>query len=242
MQRSHSRPAPPLIGLLILLMISPQVTGATPSDHEEGGAQDRGRGHHKEREQGHHHSFKDPSKWAEKWEGSERDQTQKPSSVLDHCEINQGMTVVDLGAGTGYFTSYLASRVGEEGSVLALDAEAEMVEWLRERAQREGWTQVQTRRVPPNNPELSPHSVDVILIVNVWHHLDGRQAYLALLKRALKPTGSLCIVDLKLDAPHGPPKSFRLTLAQLTEELERGGMKRFRTLDLPHQYVISAGL
>ena len=212
----------------------------TPKVHSSDTDDKQKKGHpqHEKHSPAHHHSFAKPAHWAKKWEGSERDEQQKPKDVMDHCGIKKGMTVVDLGAGTGYFTPYLSDRVTENGIVYALDVEQKMISWLKNKVEHLNLKNIRTRLVQPADPMLDDASIDLILIVNVWHHIDHRTQYLEKLKRALKPSGRLCIVEIKPDAPYGPPKKYRLSEESLRDELRSGGGIALETLELSTQYVV----
>jgi SAM-dependent methyltransferase len=214
------------------------------AEHGAHGAHGAHRGHEEGAHKGHHHSFDDPARYVERWEGPKRDAEQRPAEVLSFCGVRPGHTAVDLGAGTGYFVPHLARAVGEQGRVLALDVEPKMVEWLVARVAREGLTRAEARLAAPADPGLAPSSVDVVLVVNVWHHIDDRPAYLARLASALRPGGRLCLVEIKPEAPFGPPAAHRLTPAALKQELSSSTalVVGEEVLDLEHQYVVVATL
>ena len=101
-----------------------------------------------------------------------------------------------------------------------------------------------TNTKQPADPALAPTSVDRVLVVNVWHHLDDRAAYLARLVSALKPGGRVCLVEIKPEAPFGPPARYRLTPQALKAELAASPalVVGEAVLDLEHQYVVVATL
>ena len=149
------------------------------------------------------------------------------------------MTLVDLGAGTGYFLSYLSAAAGEGGRVLALDPEPDMVRFMQERVRREELANVTPRRIPFDDPELEPASVDRVLIVNTWHHIQDRPAYAGKLLAALKPGGGVYVVDFTRDSPSGPPVEERLEAGQVIAELAGGGLEAAMVEEtLPRQYVV----
>lgn len=160
-----------------------------------------------------------------------RDAWQRPAEVVAAMELSAGMTVADLGAGTGYFLPYLSRAVGNRGRVLALDVD------LTSLRQRHG---VEVRAATPTDPALEETTVDRILIVDVWHHLGHRVAYAQKLRRALKPGGRICIVDAHHDAPEGPPPELRLSAATVLSELSAAGFDASVVLTLPKQFVVLA--
>lgn len=193
---------------------------------------------------GHGHPrFDDPAAWSARWEGPERDAAQKPVEVLAYCDVGPGMTVVDLGTGTGYFVPHLSRAVGDSGRVIALDIEASMVDWVQARIAREGLANASARVVGPDEPGLDLDTVDRILVVNTWHHIESRDEYLDKLRASLRIGGRLCLVEQKLDAPHGPPRAHRLTAEVLKTELTQGGLDvDDAPLDLPEQVVVAGTL
>jgi ubiquinone/menaquinone biosynthesis C-methylase UbiE len=177
--------------------------------------------------------------WAKEFDDPSRDAWQRPAAVVATMEIGSGMTVADVGAGTGYFLPYLSRAVGPKGKVLALDIEPDMVRYMRERAAREGLANVEARVVAADDPALSLGSVDRVLVVDTWHHVAGREAYAAKLRAGLAPRGAVFVVDFRLEAAHGPPPQHRLASDQVMRELAAGGLEAGAVdLGLPEQYVV----
>ncbi len=172
-----------------------------------------------------------------------RDEWQKPDAVVASLAITPGMTVADVGAGTGYFESRLAAAVGPNGKVLAVDIEPDMVRYISERAIRENTPQVQALLGAADDPKLPTASLDRILVVDTWHHVQERVAYARKLGAALKPGGALFIVDFTLETERGPPKTHRLSLDSVKAELEQAGL-RVSVVDetLPDQYMLKGEL
>ncbi len=196
---------------------------------------------HKKGGEGMHHDFSDAERWHRIFEGEDRDEWQKPEEVIRLMELEPGMKVADLGAGTGYFVQHLAAAVGPEGKVFALDPEENLVQFMEQRAQKEGWGQVEVRHIPFDRPGLEEASVDRILIVNTWHHIDHRGAYAEALKKALAPGGRIYVVDFTRESPHGPSVEHRLPAAAVIEELGQGGLAaEIAESPLPWQYVVVA--
>jgi SAM-dependent methyltransferase len=149
------------------------------------------------------------------------------------------MTVVDLGAGTGYFLPYLAAAVAPGGRVMALDVEPDMVRYMKERALREGLVGVEARLVSSDDPGLPVGSVHRVLVVDTWHHLEDRVGYVRLLAHALAPGGTVAVVDFTLETDKGPPRSARLAPDAVAAELRAGGLAaEILAEDLPDQYVV----
>ena len=187
-----------------------------------------------------HHSFNDPEKWAKVFDDPARDEWQKPNQVVAALGIQAGMTVADLGAGTGYFTAALSRAVGAKGVVLGIDPEPEMVQYLGRRAHREGLANVVPVLALYEDPFLPPGRVDRVLIVDTYHHIDDRQQYFHKVAADLAPGGSVTIVDFhKRPLPVGPPPEAKLEREVVVAEMQKAG---FRLKDeptfLPYQYLL----
>ncbi len=187
------------------------------------------------------HRFQDADQWAKRFDAKERDKWQKPASVITYMEIEEGMHVADIGAGTGYFLPYLSKAVGSTGTVLGLDIEPDMVRYMTERAEREKMTNVQARVVSTTAPKLAPKSIDRILIVDTWHHLPLRVEYAKTLAASLSPDGRIVVVDFTMKTKRGPKKSHKLAVSTIVSELEQAGLKtEVLKEELPDQYIIVA--
>ncbi len=185
------------------------------------------------------HRFDDPESWSARWDDPARDEWQRPAEVIEAMAIEPGMALVDLGAGTGYFLPHLAAAAGPDGAVEALDVEAPMVDWLKNRIARDAISGASARLVPFDDPQLPAASVDRVLIVNTWHHIPERPTYGAHLTRALKPGGAVVIVDYALDSPVGPPAEMRLSPESVVADLEAAGLKAAIIPEaLPRQYIV----
>jgi cyclopropane fatty-acyl-phospholipid synthase-like methyltransferase len=166
-----------------------------------------------------------------------------PEVVVERLGCGPGMTVVDLGAGTGYFVHYLSNTVGPEGRVLALDTDRAMVDALNARLERDGLRNVKPAMITADDPALTARSVDRILIVNTWHHISDRVEYAKKLLAALGPDGLLLIVDFTIESPHGPPPQMRLTNDTVRRELEAAGFEtELVEAPLPYQYLVAGRL
>lgn len=187
-----------------------------------------------------HHRFENPEEWAEKFEGPDRDRWQKPDQVIALLELESGMTVADIGTGTGYFVPRLSRAVGENGRVLALDIEPGMVAYVKERASRTGLTNVEARQVAASDPGLPAKYVDRALIVDTWHHIADRSAYAAKLATGLRAGGAVFIVDFTMESPFGPHRKHRIQPETVIRELTAGGLVAEQVQDagLPNQFVI----
>jgi len=176
-------------------------------------------------------------------EDPSRDVYQKPTEVLSALNLRKGDVVADIGSGSGYFAVRLAPLVGESGRILAVDVSPEMVVYLNRRIRDSGLKNVQTILAAPDDPLLSDGSVDLFFVCNTWHHIENRDPYLRLMKKALKPGGRVVMVDFqKRDLPVGPPLGMKIAREDLLRQMDTGG---FRVLSehtfLPYQYFLVFG-
>lgn len=124
-----------------------------------------------------------------------RDDWEKPREVMDVLGIKAGTVVADVGAGEGYFTFHLASRVGPTGKVYAEDILDDRLEKIRSRAAKEELTQIETIHGETDDPRLPTERSDVVLISNAYHEMRDYDKMLQGIFRALKPGGLLAIID-----------------------------------------------
>ncbi len=209
----------------------------TETRHQENQAADMDQ--HKKHDAAHVHHFDNPEKYAKKWNSPERAEWQKPGEVIALMEITRGSAVADLGAGTGYFEPYLSAATGPAGRVYALDLEPSMLQWIADNAQKEGLTNIETRQVVADSTGLEPESLDRLLTVNTWHHIENREAYAKHLFSIIKPGGRVVVVDFTKEAPEGPPAAMRLEPQVIIDELKAGGFTAgLATETLPRQYIV----
>jgi SAM-dependent methyltransferase len=120
---------------------------------------------------------------------------QSPDRVMDAVGVRPGMTVGEVGAGRGRYTVYLARRVGPAGKILANDIDPQALAYLRDRCARLGFKQVQTVLGKVDDPLLPKDSLDLAIMVWVYHMLDKPDELLANLRPCLKPGARLVILD-----------------------------------------------
>jgi ubiquinone/menaquinone biosynthesis C-methylase UbiE len=187
-----------------------------------------------------HHRFDDVAHWVEVFDDPERDRWQRPAELVKALGLEPGDRVADIGAGTGYFERHLSEAVGTSGTVFAVDLEPSLIEHLRQRAEQENTANVVPVLGSPDNPRLPVGMLDLILIVNTYHHIDDRLAYFGALRQTLAKGGRLAVVDyFKRETPVGPPPSRKLSKDFVTQELRAAGFTLSEDLDLlPYQYVL----
>jgi ubiquinone/menaquinone biosynthesis C-methylase UbiE len=185
----------------------------------------------------HQHSFSGAEQWSHVLDDPKRDAWQKPHEVIQALALKPDAVIADIGSGTGYFAMRFANMV-PKGRVYGVDIEPDMVKYLAERAKREKRENVVALAGAPDDPRL-PEKADLILMVDVFHHIENRERYLRKLSGYLKPGGRVAIIDFRLDAPEGPPKAARIAPERVIRELNDAGyvfatQHRF----LPNQYFL----
>jgi ubiquinone/menaquinone biosynthesis C-methylase UbiE len=186
------------------------------------------------------HDFADVNHWRNVFDDPSRDAWQKPVEVVAALDLAPGSVVADLGAGTGYFSRHLSAAVGPTGTVLAVDPEPNLVTHLRSRAEGERTPNVVPILASRDNPRLPLGGVDVILVVDTYHHIDDRVGYFAAARRYLRRGGRIAVIDWqKYDLPVGPPADHKLAREQVIEEMTEAGYEVDRDYGvLPYQYFV----
>lgn len=179
---------------------------------------------------------------AELLEEPSRDGWQKPAEVVMALKLESGDVVADIGTGSGYFVPYLSKAVGPSGRVLAVDIQPEMLAFVERKVGELGLTNVITVLSLEADTRLDPESVDLALMVDVYHELGSPSSLLSNIRSALKTDGRFAIVDFKREkeaAEIGPPLSHRVPQERVISELKRTGFELVETLTfLPYQYFL----
>lgn len=185
----------------------------------------------------HHHSFAGAEQWSHVFDDPARDAWQKPREVIEALAPKRDAAIADIGSGTGYFAVRLANMV-PAGRVYGVDIEPDMVKYLAKRAKREKRNNVVALAGAPDDPRL-PEKVDLILMVDVFHHIEDRTAYLRKLHGYLKPGARIAIIDYRLESPDGPPKAARIAPARVKAEMKEAGFALAKDEGfLPKQYFL----
>ncbi|HEX4695578.1 class I SAM-dependent methyltransferase [Sphingomonas sp.] len=142
-----------------------------------------------------------------RWSTEEmRDRLNESGEVMAKAAIAKDMTVADIGAGEGYYTVRLASRVGKDGRVLAEDIVPEVRDALAQRVARDRLDNVSVRLGEPANPKLPDNSFDRILMVHMYHEIEQPYEFLWRMRPSLKPDGEVVVVDAnRATQNHGTP-------------------------------------
>jgi ubiquinone/menaquinone biosynthesis C-methylase UbiE len=186
----------------------------------------------------HQHSFGGAERWAKVFDDPGRDAWQKPHEVIQALALKPDAAVADIGSGTGYFAVRLAHFV-PQGRVYGVDTEPDMVTYLAERAKREGLDNLSSIRGAPEDARL-PDKVDLVLMVDVYHHIEQRETYLRKLARSLKPKGRVAIIDFNAESTMGPPPSQRIAAKRVAAEMAGAGYQLMAEHHfLPNQYFLT---
>jgi ubiquinone/menaquinone biosynthesis C-methylase UbiE len=173
-------------------------------------------------------------------ERTERDDEEAPDVALDVLKIRKGATVADVGAGSGFVTERLAKRVGPAGKVFANDVQPQMLEMLKRRLERKRITNVELVQGAIDDPRLPKESVELALLVDVYHEFSEPQAMLRHLRDALTPGGRLVLLEYRKEDPSIPIRfEHKMTVAEAKLEVEAEGFRLAKVDEsLPRQHIL----
>ncbi len=175
-------------------------------------------------------------------ERTEREGEEKLTTLVDSLDLKPGMVVADVGAGSGRISLMIADRVGAEGRVLCVDVQQKMLDLITKKV-REGMIEnVDTILGTPKSPNLKPGTVDLILMVDVYHEFEFPYEMLKELSATLKPGGRIAFVEYRMEDPEVQIKLVhKMTQAQVKREalVPDHGLTWLKTIDtLPRQHLI----
>lgn len=151
-----------------------------------------------------------------------RDKTQKPEEIIALIEVKPGMTVADIGTGTGYMLPFLSRAVGPQGKVIGEDIQNDFLDRARAKVQANKLTNITLDLGNETDPKLPAGAVDIALCLDVYHHFDYPDKMLANIAHGLKPHGRFVVVDFyKKDRPD----HIRLERDDVRHEIESNGFK-----------------
>jgi len=173
-------------------------------------------------------------------ERPERESEENVEGALDAIGLKPGMTVAEVGAGTGYVALRMAKRVGPSGKVYANDLQPEMLGLLRNNAAKGGITNVETVLGSESDPKLPPGQIDLIILVDVYHEFSQPQKMLQGIRRALKPDGRLVQLEYRKEDPNVPIlPDHKMSVAEARTEVEAEGFKLGPVIEtLPRQHIL----
>jgi len=173
-------------------------------------------------------------------ERAERDDEEAPDVALNVLKIAKGSAVADIGAGSGYITERLAARVGSTGRVYANDVQPQMLQMLARRLARKKITNVTLVQGEIDDPKLPGESVDLEIMVDVYHEFSRPQAMLRRLREALKPGGRMVLLEYRKEDPAIPIRpEHKMSVAEAKLEVEAEGFTLAKVDEsLPRQHIL----
>jgi ubiquinone/menaquinone biosynthesis C-methylase UbiE len=183
---------------------------------------------------------KELERLVQEYESPERWEWQKPHTLARLLGLGPGDRVADLGAGTGFLVPYLSSLVTRSGKVYAVEIEPALLEYIRARKDV-GLNNVVTVLATPSDPKLPEGELDCVLLLNTWHEIKNRTAYLRRLAPSLRPGGRVVVVDFHEGVlPVGPPPKGKLSREKALAEFERAGWSLLaESTAFPYQYCLT---
>jgi SAM-dependent methyltransferase len=173
-------------------------------------------------------------------ERSERELEEEPDKALEALGSLTGLTVADVGAGSGYFTVRLAERTGPKGRVFATDLQPEMLKMLASRLARENVRNITLVHGAIDDPKLPAATIDLVLMVDVYHEFSEPQKMLRGIRAALKLGGRLVLLEYRKEDPDVPIRfEHKMSVAEAKMELEAEGFTLAKVDGrLPRQHIL----
>lgn len=173
-------------------------------------------------------------------ERAEREDEERPKAAVRLLNLKPGMVVGDVGAGSGYYTELIATQVGPTGKVFATDIQPGMISLLRQRIAHAKLTNVEAVLSTETETRLPASTLDMILLVDVYHEFTKPQQMLRQLRAALKPGGLLVLLEFRKEDSAVPIRAeHKMSIAEVRAELEPEGFTFDRVLpDLPWQHML----
>ncbi len=176
-----------------------------------------------------------------RFEDPARAEWQKPKETIANLGPLKGKTVADIGAGTGYFSFPIAQQAKK---VIAIDIDQRFLDYIAQKKQTQKvGANIEPRLTKPDAPGLKRGEADMVLIVDTYHHIEGRIGYFKKLKKCLRKDGVLVVIDFKkMKTPMGPPVEMRVAEDEVEAELRSAGFTIVSVEKdlLPYQYMIKA--
>lgn len=172
-------------------------------------------------------------------ERPERELEERTDLLIENLGLKPTDVVVDLGAGTGYFSFKMAQLV-PQGKVIAADIQQEMLDMVTARKEELNISNVETLLCTEKDPKLDPNSIDAVLIVDVYHEIEYPREVMKKIVEALRPDGRLILVEYRAEDPMVPIKRLhKMSLAQAEKEMKAVGLKLKENKNmLPRQHLM----
>ncbi len=211
------------------------------------GCQSNNEHNHHESKEGHGHqhghanhhmnktSFEDLVK---NFESADRNEWQKPDEVIHFLGDLKNKTIIDIGAGTGYFEFKMNEP---SAKIIAADVDERFIKYIDERIVSEKKMNIASRKAEYEKPPVTEQEADIVFMVDVYHHIENRKDYFSMVKKGLKPNGEMVIVDFKKgDFEHGPPNDMKIEPQIVINEMKLAGFNLATqdTTTLKYQYML----
>ena len=169
-----------------------------------------------------------------------RERQERCSLMLANLGVKRGMNVCDMGCGNGFHTLQIAKMTGEDGLVIGVDVQPEMLGFLRERMEDQGVDNVVPILGSYHNPRLPPETIDLVLMVDVYHEFSHPEQMLASMRKSLRPGGLIVLVEFRKEDPKVPIKPLhKMSKKQIDKEMVANGFKFAKEFDkLPWQHMM----
>jgi SAM-dependent methyltransferase len=177
---------------------------------------------------------------AEWLERPEREKEERTSRLIELLGLKEGQMVADIGCGTGYVSRRLARPIGPQGRVYAVDIQPDLLAALTNSAAREGITNIIAVLGTEKDPKLAANSLDLAVLVDVYHEFEHPFEMTEAMVRAIKPGGRIAFVEYRGEDPTVPIKLLhKMTVAQVRKEMQPHPLEWVETIGgLPWQHVI----
>jgi FkbM family methyltransferase len=172
-------------------------------------------------------------------ERDERDIEENTSLLLKNLDVKPGMVIADVGAGSGYHSALISKMVGN-GKVFAVDVEPEMIAYLNKRIKQEKLSRIVPVLSTEQKLSITENTVDMVLLVDVYHEFSYPYEMALSMLSALKPGGKLVLVEFRSEDPKVPIKTIhKMSLVQAIKEFKAAGFKFVKNIDnLPWQHCM----
>jgi len=173
-------------------------------------------------------------------EREEREREESPTKAIELLDLKPGMVIADIGAGVGYYSIRMARKVGPEGKVYAVDIQPEMLALLRKRLEQRKINNVEMVLGTETDPKLPLNTIDLAIMVDVYHELAQPQRMLRKLRQILKDDGRLVLLEFRKEDPYVPIRpEHKMSVAEAKIELEDEGFTLEKVIPgLPWQHVL----
>lgn len=173
-------------------------------------------------------------------ERAERKTEERPDLLLEALDPKPGMIIADIGSGSGYYARLLAKRVGAGGKIYAVDVQPQMLDILNKQIKAAGIKNITPVLSTERNVNLAEDSIDLAILVDVYHELQFPIEVMASLIKALKPGGQIALVEFRAEDPNVPINPHhKMSQAQIKKEAALLGLTWTKTISsLPWQHVV----